>query len=147
MSVHAHRTEGVTGSEGREGVNGVEGGIRVGGGNGDGNGGGGGNGDGDVDRDGVGAGTRTVVEATEGTQDGNGYGRGSVVEMRTGTWMVTGTGTKKGSGRAEERRKSARNRARVVDAMWETGETWVEREKIVDNEALLIVQQLPTQIV
>ena len=31
--VHAHRTEGVTGSEGREGANGVGGGIGVGGGN------------------------------------------------------------------------------------------------------------------
>ena len=42
VSVHAHRTEGVTGSEGREGANGVGGGIGVGGGNesssGDGNG-------------------------------------------------------------------------------------------------------------
>ena len=31
------------------------------------------------------------------------------------------TGTRIGSGRAEERRKSARNRKIVVDAMWETG--------------------------
>ena len=41
--VHAHRTEGVTGSEGREGANGVGGGIGVGGGNRDVNG----DGDGD----------------------------------------------------------------------------------------------------
>ena len=53
VPVHAHRTEGVTGSEGREGANWVEGRIGVGGGNGDGNGVEGGNGDGD------GAGTRT----------------------------------------------------------------------------------------
>ena len=39
----------------------------------------------------------------------------------------TQTGTRTGLGRAEERRRSARNRTGVVDAMWETGETWVER--------------------
>ena len=38
VPVHAHRTEGVTGSEEREGSNGVRSGIGVGGGNGDGNG-------------------------------------------------------------------------------------------------------------
>ena len=37
MSVRAHRTEGVTESEGREDANGVGGAIGVGGGNGDGN--------------------------------------------------------------------------------------------------------------
>ena len=62
VSVQAHRTEGVTGSEGREGANGVGGGIGVGGGNGDVNGHG----------DGVGAG----VELNEGAQDGNGDGNG-----------------------------------------------------------------------
>ena len=59
VSVHAHRTERVIGSEGREGANGVRGGIRVGGGNG------GGTGDVSVDGDGDGAGTRTGVEANE----------------------------------------------------------------------------------
>ena len=49
---------GVTGSEGQEGANGVEGEIGVGGGNGDGNGLGGGNGDGA----GAGAGTGTERE-------------------------------------------------------------------------------------
>ena len=43
--VQAHRTEGVTGSEGQEGANGVGDEIGVGGGNTDGNGVGGGNGD------------------------------------------------------------------------------------------------------
>ena len=38
--LYAHRTERVTGSEGRERENGAGGGIGVGGGNGDGNGGG-----------------------------------------------------------------------------------------------------------
>ena len=45
VSVQAHRSQGVTESEGQEGANGVGGGIGVGGGNGDGNGVGGGNGD------------------------------------------------------------------------------------------------------
>ena len=46
----------------------------------------------------------------------------AVAEMGTGT-RITGTGTRVGSGRAEERRRSGRNRSRLVDAMWETGET------------------------
>ena len=61
-SVQAHRTEGVTGSEGREGANAVGVGIGVGGGNGDGYGVGSGNGDvnghGDVDGAGTGTGRR-----------------------------------------------------------------------------------------
>ena len=46
VPIHAHRTEGVTGSEEREGSNGVGSGIGVGGGNGDGNGSGAGTGTG-----------------------------------------------------------------------------------------------------
>ena len=141
-SVQAHRTGGVTGSEGQEGANGVGGG-RVGGGNGDGNG------------DGVGTGTG--VEVNEGAQDGDGDGAGTGRERgrgrgrglvdehqmgtRTGTGTeartvaemgtrITGTGTRIGSGRAEGRRKSARNRKVVVDAVRETGETRVESEKM-----------------
>ena len=53
----------------------------------------------------------------------------TVAEMGTGT-TITGTGTEIGSGRAEERRKSARNRKIAVDAVRETGETRVEREKM-----------------
>ena len=45
IPVQAHRTEGVTGSKGKEGANRVGGGIGVGGGNGDGDRDGGGNGD------------------------------------------------------------------------------------------------------
>ena len=60
-----------------------------------------------------------------GTETGAGTEMRAVVEMRTGTRMGTGTGT----GRAEDRRKNARNPTRVVDVMWETGETWGEREK------------------
>ena len=73
VSVQAHRTEGVTGSGGREKANGVGGGIGVGGGNGDGNNGvGSGNGDVNGHGDGAGAGTGTRVEVNEGVQDGNG---------------------------------------------------------------------------
>ena len=69
-SVQAHRTGGVTGSEGQEGLNRVGGGIGVRGGNGDGKGDVNGHGDGD------GAGTGTGVEVNEGAQDGNGDGSG-----------------------------------------------------------------------
>ena len=69
-SVQAHRTGGVTGSEGQKGAKGVGGGIGVRGGNGDGNGDVNGHGDGD------GAGTGTGVEVNEGTQDGDGDGGG-----------------------------------------------------------------------
>ena len=68
VSVQAHRTGGVTRSEGQEGANGVGGGIGVGGGNGDGSGVGGGNADvnGHGDGDGAGAGVGTGVEVNEG---------------------------------------------------------------------------------
>ena len=69
-SVQAHRTGGVTGSEGQKRANGVGGGIGVGGGNGD------GNGDVDGQGDGDGAGAGTGVEANKGAQDGNGDGGG-----------------------------------------------------------------------
>ena len=73
-------------------------------------------------------GTGTGVETCRRTQDVNGTGTGTeakiVAEMGTGT-RITGTGTRIGLGRAEERRRSARNRKIVVDAMWETGETWL----------------------
>ena len=72
MSVHAHRTKRVTGSEEREGANGVGGGIRVGGGNGDVN----------VDEDGDGAGTRT--------------GWGSTKDRKMGTGTEAGAGTRWG---------------------------------------------------
>ena len=82
VSVHAHRTEGVTGSEGREGANGVGGEIGVGGENGDGNGVRGENGGVNVDGDGDGA--RMEVEVVEGTQDGNGDGSGDEAGTRRG---------------------------------------------------------------
>ena len=69
-SVQAHRTGGVTGSEGQEEANGVGGGIGVRCRNGDDNGDVNGHGDGDGARMGTG------VEVNEGAQDGNGNGSG-----------------------------------------------------------------------
>ena len=170
VSVQAHCTGGVTGSEEQKGANAVEGGIGVGGVNGDCNGDVNGHGAGD------GAGTGMGLEVNEGEQDGNGEGNGdgngdgagtgmgrergrrrvwgpvdehrmgtgtgtgaearTVAEMGTGT-TITGTGTRIGSGRAEERRKSARNRKIVVDAVRETGETRVERKQNVEKKGLV----------
>ena len=122
VPVYAHRTEGITGSEGREGANGVGGGIGVEGGNGDGDG------------DGAGTETRTEVEANEGAQNGNEDGNGD--GAGTGTETRVGTGTRTGWGRVEERRRSARNRTGVLDTTWEMGETWVERGKNVEKKGL-----------
>ena len=55
--------------------------------------------------------------------------------METG--METGTGTRMGLVRAEDSRRSARSRIRLVDAMWEMGETWVERGKNVETKRLV----------
>ena len=82
----------------------------------------------------------TYIHAGTGT----GTEARTVAEMGTGT-RITETGTRIGSGRAEESRKSARNRKIVVDAIWETGETWAERGKNVEKRGL--VQQLPTPII
>ena len=68
-----------------------------------------------------------------GTGTGAGTETRAVAEMGTGI----GTGTRMGSRRAEERRRSARNRTRVVDAIWETGETWVGRGKNVEKKGLV----------
>ena len=85
-SVQAHRTRGVTGSEGQEGANGVGGGIGAGSGNGDGN-------DGDMNGygDGDGAGTGTGVKVNEGAQGGNGDGSGD----GAGAGMETGVETRR----------------------------------------------------
>ena len=154
VPVHAHRTEGVTGSEGREGSNWDGSEIGFGAGNGDGNGVGGGNRDGDE----VGTETGKGVEANEGAQDGDGDGErgrgrgrgwrsmdehsmGTETGTRTGTRAVTelgtGTGARQGSGRPEERRISARSRTRLVDATWETGETWMDRGKNAEKKGLV----------
>ena len=100
-------------------------------------------------RDGAGTGTGTGVETLRRTPDGNGDGNGSkastVAEMGTGT-MITETRTRIGSGRAEKRRKSARNRKIVVDAVRETEETWVEREKKCRKERVGSVAANPDNL-
>ena len=58
----------------------------------------------------------------------------TVAEMGTGTTI---TGTRTGLGRAEGGQKSARNRKTAEDAVGETGETWVESEKNVENKWLV----------
>ena len=138
VSVQAHRTEGVTGSGGRKGANGVGGRIGVEGGNGDVNVVGGGNGDvnGHVD----GAGTETGRGRGRGWRPVDEHRMGTGTEARTVAEMGTGTritGTRIGSERAEERRRSARNRKILVDAMWEAGKTWVERGKNVEKKGLV----------
>ena len=91
-SIQAHRTGGVTGSEGQEGANGVGAGIGVGGGNGD------GSGDVDGQGDGDGAGAGTGVEANEGVQGGNGDESGDGAGTGTGTGVGTRRRTPDGNG-------------------------------------------------
>ena len=50
---------------------------------------------------------------------------------------TTITDTRIGLGRAKGRWKSARNRKIAVDAVRETGETWMESEKNVEKEGLV----------
>ena len=91
---HAHCTEGVTESEGREGANDIGGGS--GGGIRDGNGVEGRNWDMKSDGDKDEVGTGSGVEASERTQDGNGHGSGGGTEPKTG--VETRGRTKDGNG-------------------------------------------------
>ena len=112
--------------------------------------------------DGDGAGAGTGVEVNEEAQDGNGDKSGDGAGTGTGTGVGTrrrtpdgnedgnrvGSEDCSGDGNenddngnenrtAEGRRKSARNRKIVVDAVRETGETRVESEKNVENKGLV----------
>ena len=80
--------------------------------------------------------TGTGTGAGTGRGRGRGRGWGPLDEHRMGTG-TTITGTRIGLGRAEGRRKSARNRQIAVDAARETGETWVESEKNVEKKGLV----------
>ena len=64
-------------------------------------------------------GWRLVDEHKKGT------GMGAGTEMRAVTELGTGTGTRTESGRVEKSLRRAINRTRVVDAMLETGETFL----------------------
>ena len=120
VSVHAHRTERVTGSEERERANRVGGGSGVGGRIRDGNGVGGRDGDVIGDRDGDGAGTKKGVEVNEGTQeengDGSGYGNESSSEDENGdedgNEDENEDGTRKGGEEVKKRKKPHKSRRR-----------------------------------
>ena len=79
---------------------------------------------------GRGRGWGPVDEHRTGTGTGTGTEAGTVAEMGTGTTI---TRTRRGLGRAEGRRKSARSRKIIVDAVRETVETRVESEKNVEK--------------
>ena len=113
VSVHSHRTEGVTGSEGRKAASGVGGRIRAGDGNGDGNGVGGENGDVNGHGDGDGAGAGTGVEANEGEEDEN--GDGSEDGAGTGTGAETRRQTQDGNGTGAETGRERGRGWRPVD--------------------------------
>ena len=123
-SVHMDHTKGVTRTEEWEGANGIGGGVEVGSGIGHGNVFGGENGDVTGDGGGIGAGTRTKWTQMKERQMGAGTGAGMGQERQRGRGcrpveehrMKMVTGTRTGSGRAEERRMSAINRSRLVDA-------------------------------
>ena len=130
VSVHAHRTERVIESEGREEANGVRGGIgdgnRVGDGDWDVNGGG--------DKAGAGTVTATGVEVNEGTKYGN--GNGSKDGAGTGTGTRTGVetrgrsrdgngvgnegGIEEGGGEAKRRKKPHKNCRRYQALLFRT---------------------------
>ena len=57
--------------------------------------------------------------------------------INTHTHTHTHTRTPIGLGRAEGGQKSARNLKIAVDAVRETGETWVESEKNVEKKGLV----------
>ena len=61
----------------------------------------------------------------------------NLINTHTHTTGTTITGTRIGLGRAEGGQKSARNRKIAVDAVRETGETWVESEKNVEKKGLV----------
>ena len=65
-----------------------------------------------------------------------GTGAVEATKTRAVAAMGTETGTRTGLVKAEERRRSVKTCPRVVDAMGETGETWV-KEKNVHKEGFV----------
>ena len=71
------------------------------------------------------------------TPDGNGDGNGDVSEDYSGDGNGDDdNGNEKWIGEGGRGTKSARNRIIAVDAVRETGETWVESEKNVEQKGL-----------
>ena len=85
---------------------------------------------------GRGRGWRPVDEHQLGTGTGTGSEVRTAAERGTGT-RIAGTGTRIGSRRAEVWRRCARNHKIVVDAKWETGETWVEIVQNVEKKGFV----------
>ena len=138
MSVHAHRTEGVVGSEGREEANGVGGG--------------------DVNGDGDGAGTKTGVEANEErkmgigmgvetlerTQDMNEDGSGDGNDSNSGHGDADGIGNEDGigeSGGEAKKRKKPHKRRDMGN-----GGDLSRKRKNVDNKGLAAVAADPDNL-
>ena len=107
VSIHAHRTEEVTGSKAREEANRLGGGIGLRAGIGDGNAVGIGTPDVKVDGDGDGAGTRTGVEVNGGTRYTTGDMSGDSAETVTGTGVETRGRKQDGNGDESGDRKES----------------------------------------
>ena len=83
---------------------------------------------------GRGRGWGPVVEHRMGTGTGTGTEARTVAEMGTGTAI---TGTRIGLGGLNGGEKAQETAKKTVDAVRETGETWVESEKNVEKKGLV----------
>ena len=85
--------------------------------------------------------TGTGVETRKRTPDGNGdrNGDGSENSSRDGNGDEDGNGNEDRIGEGRKRRRSERNRTRVIDAMTDKWETWwVERGNNVESKGLVM---------
>ena len=78
--------------------------------------------------------TGTGVETRKRTPDGNGDGNGDGSENSS----RDGNGDEDRIGSVEKRRRSERNRTRVIDAMRDKWETWAERGNNVESKGLVL---------
>ena len=101
---------------------------------------------------GAGTGTGMGARANEGAQGRNRDGAGTEIIGRThdGNWDGSGDGNESSSGDGKgnenedkigesggEAKKHKKPLTRIVAAMWETVEIWVERGKHVENKRLV----------
>ena len=92
----------------------------------------------DGDGGGDGAGTGTGVGTRRRTLDGNGDGNGDGSEHSSGAW--NGDDSNGNEDRIGEGGRDAKKRKTpqiVIDAVRETGETWVKRDKNVEKKGLV----------